>query len=56
MESEKHSRRINSVNEVESFGHAINEKHSQFRFSVKKIEMVLEQIEKYKLTQISDKR
>ena len=56
MESEKHSGRINSVNEVESFGHAINEKHSQFRFSVKKIEMVLEQIEKYKLTQISDKR
>ena len=35
MEFENYSRRINSVNEIESFGHAINEKHSQFRFSLK---------------------
>ena len=56
MEFENYSRRINSVNEIESFGHAINEKHSQFRFSVKKNEMVFEQIEKSKFAQINDKR
>ena len=28
MEFESYSRRINSLNEIESFGHAINEKHS----------------------------
>ena len=48
MEFENYSRRINSVYEIESFGQTINEKLSQFRFSVKKKEMVLEQIEKCK--------
>ena len=34
MEFKDYSRRINSVIEIESFGQAINEKHSQFQFSV----------------------
>ena len=56
MEFENYSRRINSVYEIESFGQTINEKLSQFRFSVKKNEMVLEQIEKSKFAQINDER
>ena len=36
MELENYLRRINSVKEIESFGQVINEKHSQFRFSLKK--------------------
>ena len=36
MEFENYPRRINFVNEIESFGQTINKKHLQFRFSVKK--------------------
>ena len=36
MEFENFSRRIDSVNKIELFGQTINEKHSQFQFSVKK--------------------
>ena len=44
MEFENYSSRINSVNETESFGHAINEKHLQFRFSVKKMKWCLSKL------------
>ena len=44
MECENYSRRINSVNETESSGHAVNEKHSQFRFSVKKMKWCLSKL------------
>ena len=44
MECENYSRRINSVNEIESSGHAINEKHSQFRFSVNEMKWCLSKL------------
>ena len=44
------------MNKIESFSQNVNKKHSQFRFSVKKNEMVLEQIEKSKFVQINEKR
>ena len=44
MEFENYSRRINSVNEIESFGQTINEKHSQFQFSVKKMKWCLNKL------------
>ena len=42
------------MKEIESFGQVINERHSQFPFSAKKNEMVLEQVEKSKFAQIND--
>lgn len=35
---------LNSLNEIESFGHAINEKHSQFRFCAKKMKGCLNKL------------
>ena len=54
MEFENYLRRINSVKEIESFGQVINEKHSQFRFSLKK-KIGAEQVGKSKFAQINDK-
>ena len=54
MEFKNYGKRINSVKDIETFWQLSAEKHSQFRISVKKNKMVLE--EKSKFAQINDKR
>ena len=49
-------KRINSVKEIETFGQLPKKKQKQGRFSVKNSEMVLEEIEKSKFSQIINKR
>ena len=56
MEFENYSKRINSIKETETFGQTTQENQKQNRFSIKRNEMVLEEIEKSKCAQINDKR
>ena len=56
MEFGNYSKRINLIKEIENFAQLTQEKHKQNRFSIKKNEMVLEEIEKSKFVQINGKR
>ena len=56
MEFEDYAKRINSIIEIEIFGHLPNEKQKQNRFAIKNNQMVLEEIKKSKFAQINDKR
>ena len=56
MEFEDYAKRINSIIEIETFGHLPNEKQKQNRFAIKNNQMVLEEIKKSKFAQINDKR
>ena len=56
MEFEDWAKRINSVKEIETFRQLPKEKQKQGRFLVKNNEMVLEEIEKSKFSQINDER
>ena len=47
---------MNSVKDIEIFGQLSQEKRSQFRFSVEKNKMVLDEVQKSKFAQINDKR
>ena len=44
MEFEDYAKRINSIIEIETFGHLLNEKHKQNRFAIKNNKIVLEEI------------
>ena len=48
MEFEDYAKRINSIRETETFRQLPKEKHKQNRFTIKKNQMVLEEIEKSK--------
>ena len=48
MEFEDYAKRINSIQEIETFGQLPKEKQKQNRFGIKNNEMVLEEIEKPK--------
>ena len=56
MEFENYSKRINSVQEIETFGQLTQDKQKQNRFSIKSNEIVLKEIEKSKFAQINDVR
>ena len=56
MEFEDYAKRINSIREIETFGQLPKEKQKQNRFTIKNNQMILEEIEKFKFSQISDKR
>ena len=44
MEFEDYAKRINSIIEIETFGHLLNEKQKQNRFAIKNNKIVLEEI------------
>ena len=54
MEFEDYANRINSIKGIETFGQLTKEKQKQNRFAIKNNEMVLEETEKSKFTQIND--
>ena len=57
MEFENYLKRINSIKEIETNFDQLNQgKQNENRFSIKRNEMVLEEIEKSKFAQINDKR
>ena len=56
MEFKDYAKRINLIKEIETFGHLPNEKQKQNRFAIKNNQMVLEEIEKSKFSQINDNR
>ena len=56
MEFENYARRINVVKDIETFGQNLPEKPKLNRFAIKQNEIVLEEIEKSKFTQITEKR
>ena len=56
LECENYSKRINSIKEIETFDQLPTEKQKQNIFAIKSNEMILEEIEKSKLSQINDKR
>ena len=56
MEFEDYANRINSIKGIETFGQLTKKKQKQNRFAIKNNEMVLEEIEKSKFTQINYKR
>ena len=56
MELEDYAKSINSIREIETFGQLPKEKHKQNVFTIKNNQIVLEEIEKSKFSQIYDKR
>ena len=56
MVFENYSKRINSIKKFETFGQLPQKKSKQNRFLIKKNEMILEEIEKSKFSQINYKR
>ena len=56
MEFEYYAKRINSLGEIETFGHLPKGKHKQNSFMIKNNSMVLDETEKSKFVQINDKR
>ena len=56
MEFEDYAKRINSIKEIETFGQLPKEKQKQNRFTIKNNQMILEEIEKSKFSQINNKK
>ena len=56
MEFKNYPKRIKLIKEIETFDQLTQEKQKQNRFSIKRNEMVLEEIEKSKFAQINEKR
>ena len=56
MEFEDYAKRINSIKEIETFGQLPKEKQKQNRFIIKNNQMILEEIEKSKFSQINNKK
>ena len=56
MGFEDYEKRINLIKQIETFGQLPKEKQKQNRFAIKNNQIVLEETEKSKFTQINDKR
>ena len=56
MEFKDYAERINSIREIETFRQLPKEKQKQNRFTIRNNQMIPEEIEKSKLSQISNNR